>query len=135
VLSEMMAMDRLFSLMKITPLPVPGRLLTYKNFMLTLWARHCLALTQEPLPLRSDEFKRFFEGLWESSEKPKKIKISAKESFLKWFSDTSGEDIYEITQHSGRTFEKLFQEIESEYGEVSTRHLEAKYISLFLVRG
>ncbi len=135
VLSEMMAMDRLFSLMKITPLPVPGRLLTYKNFMLTLWARHCLALTQESLPLRSDEFKRFFEELWESSEKPKKVKLSAKESFLKWLSDASGEDIYEITQQSGRTFEKLFQEIESEYGEVSTRHLEAKYISLFLVRG
>jgi hypothetical protein len=148
VLSEIMAADRLFSLMKISPVPVPGRFVTYKNFMLTLWARHCLALTQEPLPVKSDEFKNFFEELWERGSgfevrssgnsadlEPRKVKTSAKESFLKWLSDASGEDIYDITRQSGRTLETLFQEIESEYGEVSTKHLKSKYISLFLVRG
>jgi hypothetical protein len=40
---------------------------------------------------------------------------------------------YEITQKLGQSFENLFSDIESEYGEVSRNDLDPRYINLFLI--
>ena len=134
VLSEIILFDDLFSLMAINSEPVTDRFLTYKNFILTLWARDCLGLSGEIEPLRLDEFKRLFDDLWANKKKPYKIKRSMKESFLSWLSDRTGFANYEISRKLGHTLENLFSEIQSEYGEVPSKDFDPRYIDLFLIQ-
>ena len=134
VLSEIILFDDLFSLMAINPEPVTDRFLTYKNFILTLWARDYLGLSGEIEPLRLDEFKRLFDDLWANKKKPYKIRRSMKESFLSWLSDRTGFANYEISRKLGHTLENLFSEIQSEYGDVSSKDFDPKYIDLFLIQ-
>jgi len=134
VLTEIILFDDLFSLMAINPEPVTDRFLTHKNFILTLWARDCLGLSEEIEPLSLDEFKRLFDDLWADKKKPYKIRQSMKESFLSWLSDRTGFANYEISRKLGHTLENLFGEIQSEYGEVSSKDFDPRYIDLFLIQ-
>jgi hypothetical protein len=132
ILSEIILFDDLFSLMAINPEPVTDRFLTYKNFILTIWARDYLGLPGDIEPLPIDEFKRLFDDLWADNKKPYKIKRSMKESFLSWLSDRTGLANYEISRKLGHTLENLFSEIQNEYGKVSRKDLDPRYIDLFL---
>ncbi|MBU4345302.1 MAG: hypothetical protein KKC73_07770 [Proteobacteria bacterium] len=139
VLNEIIAFDDLLSLMAIKFEATGKRTITYKNLILTLWARHYLGLSEELAPLTLDEFKTFFDDLLitpQKSEKDKQRKTSKsiKESFLNWASEKTGLNIYEITQRLGQTLENLFNDIESEYGAVAKKDLDPKYIYLFLVK-
>lgn len=133
VLNDMIAFDRLLSLTDISFERFPGRFITHKNLVLTLWARDRLALPEDVLYLHTDEFKRFFDDLWQSEEMPRKTKPSMKESFLSWLSHKTGLSAYEISSETGHILERLFNEIEGEYGGVSTGDLDPRYIHLFLV--
>jgi hypothetical protein len=134
VLNEIIAFDRLLSCMTVNLMPPYSGLLTYKNLLLTLWARHYLGLSEAIVPLDINEFKIFFDDLWEYDERPHKIDTLMKESFLKWLSEKTGLDTYEISQQAGPTMENLFNEIESEYGLVSKEDLDSKYIHLFITK-
>ena len=57
-----------------------------------------------------------------------------KESFLNWLSDRTGFTNYEISLKLGHILENLFSEIEKEYGEVSSKDLDPRYIDLFLIQ-
>ncbi|MBU4388303.1 MAG: hypothetical protein KKB23_02035, partial [Proteobacteria bacterium] len=81
-----------------------------------------------------DKFKIFFDELWESGKKPRKTSVLMKESFLKWLSEKTGLDTYDISRKVGQTMENLFSEIESEYGSVSKKDLNSKYIHLFIMK-
>jgi len=133
ILNEIVAFDEILSLMNIEPEPVSEGYLTYKNFVLTLWARKYMGLSEELLPLPLDVFKNFFNDLWTGKDKPRKTRRTMKESFLDWLSDKTGFTHYEITQKLGQTLENLFNEIESEVGEVSRKDLDPRYINLFFV--
>jgi hypothetical protein len=134
VLNEIIAFDRLLSHMAVNLAPPYSDSLTYKNLVLTLWARHHLGLSDVLIPLNIDEFKMFFDNLWESVEKPRKTNILMKESFLKWLSEKTGLDPYNISMELGQTMENLFSEIESEYGSVSKKDLNSKYMHLFITK-
>ncbi len=138
VLNDIIAFDHLLSLTKINTLSFPLHLVrtglvTYKSLILTIWARHYLGLSGELIPIDPDRFKDLFKELWTQESKPHKIKISMKESFLNWLSDRTGMDVYDISQAVGQTLERLFGELESEYGAISLKDLEPKYIHLFLL--
>ena len=133
ILNEIIAFDDLFSLISIEPDPVANDVLTYKNFILTLWARHTLGLTEKFISLPLDEFQDFFDDLWEGEEQPRKTSQLAKESFLDWVSKKTGLVHHEISRRLGRSFENLFSEIENEYGRVSRKDLDPRYIHLFWV--
>ncbi|MDO9565179.1 MAG: DUF6178 family protein [Candidatus Desulfaltia sp.] len=139
VLNEIIAFDDLLSLMAIKFEAAGKTTITYKNFILTLWARHYLGLSEELAPLTLDEFKTFSDDLLIRPEKSQKdmqqkTSKSIKESFLKWVSEKTGLNPYEITQRLGQTLENLFNAIESEYGSVAKKDLDSKYIHLFLVK-
>ena len=139
VLNEVIAFDNLLSLMTIKFETTGERTITYKNLILTLWARHYMGLSEELAPLALDELKTFFDDLLITPQKSKKYKqrktsISIKESFLNWLSEKTGLNIYEINQRSGQTLENLFNAIESEYGGVAKKDLDPRYIYLFLVK-
>ena len=138
VLDEIIAFDDLLSLMTIKFETIGDRAITYKNLILTLWARHYLSLPEELAPLSLDELKTFFDDLLiipkkSQKNKQRKISISMKESFLSWVSEKTGLNIHEITQRLGRTLENLFNAIESEYGGVAKKDLDPRHIYLFLV--
>jgi hypothetical protein len=133
ILNEIIAFDELFSLISIKPDPAASGYLTYKNFILTLWARHALGLPEKFIPLTLDEFRGFFDDLWAGKEQPRKTSLSIKESFIDWISGKTGLAHYEISQRLGQSFEKLFKEIENEYGKVSLNDLDPRYIHLFLI--
>lgn len=133
MLNEIIAFDELFSLISIEPDPATKGYLTYKNFILTLWARHTLGLSEELIPLTFDEFRGFFDDLWAGKEQPRKTSLSIKESFLDWVSSKTKLVHYEISQRLGQSFENLFSEIESEYGNVPRNDLDPRHIHLFLI--
>ena len=135
VLNEMIEFDRLLSHMRLKVEPVSEGLLTHKNLILTLWARNSVGLSEELLPIPLNDFKLFFDDLLDGKDIPRKTRRSMKEAFLKWLSNRSGLDGYEISQRLGQTLENLFNEIEAEYGEVSRNDLDPKYIHLFLIKG
>lgn len=132
-LNEIIAFDELLSRMKIPPGPVANGFITYKNLVLTLWVSYYLGLPEEPLYITLDEFKLFFDDLWAGKDKPRKTSQSMKKLFLSWLSVRTGLTPYEISQSLGKALENLFNELESEYGEVLKKDLDQRYISLFLI--
>jgi len=108
--------------------------LTHKNLILTLWVRHYLGLSDTTTPVKMADFKRFFDDLWTGKAEPRQINLTMKEIFLSWLADRSGMTADEISMKLGQTLEDLFREIESEYGKVSKRDLDPRYIHLFLVQ-
>ena len=133
ILNEIISFDELFSLISIDPDPATKDYMTYKSFILTLWARHTLGLSEKLIPLDLDEFQSFFNDFWAGEEQPRKTSPSKKELFLDWVSNKTGLVHYEISQRLGQSFENLFTEIESEYGEVSLNDLDPRHIHLFLI--
>ena len=134
ILNEIVAFDEILSLINIEPEPVSEGFLTYKNFVLTLWARNYMGLSEELKPLPLGAFKNFFNDLWTGKDKPRKTRRTMKESFLNWLSSKTGFTHDEIIRKSGHTLENLFDEIESEYGEVSAGDLDPRYIHLFMIK-
>jgi hypothetical protein len=140
IFNQVKAVDDLLSLMPIDlDRPSSYGFLTYKNLILTLWAKHTLKLPQEKLkPLTLKEFKLFFKDLLPghpdpSAERPRKIPPAMKKHFLNWLVADTGLKDFEITERLGRTFENLFEEIESELGRVAVEDLEPRYVQLFLL--
>jgi len=133
VLNEIMAFDDLLSKMAITPEPIIDGFLTYKNLMLTTWARHHLGLKKERLTLSVGELKRFFDDLWELEDPLRHIRLFMKEKLLTFLSDQTGQSNEDISQKLGYSLENLFNELESEYGGIERKDLDSKYIHLFLI--
>ena len=140
VFDQVVAVDELFSVMdiKMDP-PAQYGFLTYKNLLLTLWARHYHRLKGQKLKaLTLKQFLPFFEKLLPKpidSDPRVAAKISAemKTAFLNWLATETGLKDYEITDRLGQTFENLFNEIESEYGRVAATDIDPRFVHLFLI--
>ncbi|MBW2482248.1 MAG: hypothetical protein JRF38_19855, partial [Deltaproteobacteria bacterium] len=141
VFDQVVALDDLLLLMNIRLEP-PSRygFLTFKNLLLTLWARHSRKLKGEKLKaLTLKQFLPFFEKLLPGDGDPdsgaaRKIPVEMKTAFLNWLSAQAGLKDYEITDRLGQTFEDLFNEIESEYGRVAAAEIDPRFVHLFLLK-
>ncbi|MCG6892593.1 MAG: DUF6178 family protein [Desulfobacteraceae bacterium] len=112
------------------------QLLTYKNLVLTLWARHTLALADGLVPLSLPQLRRFLPGLWtDAPERRRTTSNAAKERFLGWLAARSGLSEVDLYETVGSCLEDLFGEIEDELGGVPVADLDPRFIQLFLVRG
>ena len=140
IFEQVVAVDNLLSVMNIK-LDPPARygFLTYKNFLLTLWARHERRLKSEKLkPLTRKQFVPFFKKLLPEptetgSQAARKVPDEMKTAFLNWLSAETGLKDVEITDRLGQTFEDLFNEIESEYGQVAPADIDPRFVHLFLI--
>jgi len=140
IFNQIKVMDDLLSMMSIDiDRPSSYGFLTYKNLILTLWARHYLKLSTEKLkPLALNEFKPFLEELLpeqpaKGSDQTRKIPQEMKQNFLDWLAGDTGLKDFEITGRLGQTLENLFEEIESELGRVAGKDLNPRYVQLFLL--
>lgn len=141
ILDTIVGVDTLMSLMDIEPNFRPGRVITFQNLLLTLWARSELGLGEAadgsktypllPLPLFRSFFQRLFEG--DGAGKIGKIPDRMKTDFLEWLSKRTPLSAAEISERLGNALEGLFLDIEAELGAVSSHHLDPRYITLFLV--
>jgi len=140
IFNQIKAVDDLLSLM--TPAlahPASYGFLTYKNLVLTLWARHYLKSPADPLQsIALKDFKPFYNDLLpvrpdSGAKKQRTIPQAMKNHFLNWLAADTGLTDLEITEGLGKTFENLFAEIESELGPVSARDLDARYVQMFLL--
>lgn len=108
--------------------------LTYKNLLLTLWARNCLGLKSELEPLAIETFKPFFSGLWEEKTPTCQLRPVAKSSFLDWISQYAGPHEGQLSDPVISVVDGLFHEMETEYGGVSPDALDSRYAALFLLK-
>ncbi len=140
IFNQIVGVDDLLALMniKIDSVTQYG-FLTYKNLLLTLWARRYRGLKSTLLkPLTLKQFHPFFKKLLPGqvdpgSEPARKIPVEMKASFLNWLAAETGLKDYEIADRLGQTFADLFNEIESEYGRVALEELDPKFVHLFLL--
>ncbi len=140
IFNQIVGVDDLLALMniKIDSVSQYG-FLTYKNLLLTLWARQYRGLKSTLLkPLTLKQFHPFFKKLLPGqvdpgSEPARKIPVEMKASFLNWLAAETGLKDYEIADRLGQTFADLFNEIESEYGRVALEELDPKFVHLFLL--
>lgn len=136
-LDQIMALDQLLSLLFAqTAVVHPVQAyhpVTYKNLLLTCWARHHLGLPEETKSLGIEELKIFFRNLWVKEARPYRVDTKMKQAFLDWLQMRSDQAIDEILSQVGKTFERLFGELEKEYGSVSLKDLDPRYIKHFLV--
>jgi hypothetical protein len=140
VFDQVVGIDDLLSLMNIK-LDSPSRygFLTFKNLLLTLWARHFRRLKGKKLKaLTLQQFQPFFEKLLPGRADPdsdpaRKIPVEMKSAFLNWLSVETGLKDYEITDRLGSTFEDLFNELENEYGQVAAEQIDPRFVHLFLL--
>ena len=138
VLEEIVPFDHLLSLMAVDIARRPERFLTYKSLILTLWTRNVLELSDGLDPILLEDFKMFFDKLFEPQDttrpkQPRKIRITMKADFLQWLVTKSGLDRVELSGRLGKILENLFFEIEEEYGSVSSNDLDPRFIQHFLV--
>jgi hypothetical protein len=137
VLDEIMALDHLLSLLfaqTAVAHPVQAyQPVTYKNLLLTCWARHHLGLPEETKPLAVEELKAFFGNLWIKGTRPYRVDTRMKQAFLDWLQMRPDQDITEILSRVDKTFDRLFGELEKEYGSVYPNDLDPRYIKHFLV--
>jgi hypothetical protein len=56
-----------------------------------------------------------------------------KTSFLNWLAAETGLKDYGISERLGQTFEDLFNELESEYGQVAAEEIDPRFVHLFLL--
>jgi hypothetical protein len=83
-------------------------------------------------PLTLQQFRTFFDELWEPDTKPRQIRRQMREHFLRWLAERSGLHDYEISERMGLALEQLFNQIESELGDVEASDLNPNFIYLFL---
>jgi len=140
IFDQIKAVDDLLSLMTIhLDRPASYGFLTYKNLLLTLWARHVRKLSgQKVKPLALKQFKPFFEKLLPGQPDPdgkklRRIPESMKDHFINWLAADTHLKNYEIAEKLGPVFEDLFKELEAEYGHVALRDLDPRYVHLFLL--
>ena len=141
VLEQVQAVDHLLAVMnpQLDP-PAQYRFLTWKNLLLTQWARHCLDLKEAKLkPLALPAFASFFSRLLPGTPSPesaetRRIPDSMKTGFIAWLVHETGLKDFEISEKLGRIFEDLFAEIEAEYGRVAAEDLDARFVQLFLLK-
>ena len=134
ILQQIIAVDDILSLADIDPEPVSSyRFLTYKNFLLTVWARNRLGLSTPPAPLSLEAFRQFFQRLWKPGSQPRQIRQSVRESFLQWLAIQSGLGAEQVSANLAETLESLFLELEDEYGPVKAEDLDPRFIQHFLL--
>jgi len=135
ILLKIIALDEMLSLFSVQIKPLKNFQLTYKNVLLTLFARDLIKLNNVLAPISIFEFKKFFDSMWETKSENQncKVKSSFKHSFIEWFANKTGFEQDYIQSRFKSVFDTLFIEIESELGNVLFKDIDPQYINLFLL--
>ncbi len=134
VWEQIRAMDHLLARLQIdfSRFELYGRL-SYKNLLLTLWARHFLGLPDSLEALSPNAFGDFFGHLWSGRHRPRTVALDMRANFLQWLCTRSRLGAQALTRRLGPCLEALFADIETELGRVLKKDLDPRHIHLFIV--
>ena len=136
-LDEIMVLDHLLSLLfaqdRIAFSVTAYHPVAYKNLLLTCWVRNYLGLPEEIESLGVKKLKAFLNDLWDKKEKPRRVSKEMKKAFLDWLQMRCGEGIDKVFDQVSQIVDRLFEELEKEYGSVALKDLDPKYIKHFLI--
>lgn len=132
-LAAAMSMDTLLDTIALSPPPVKPPLLTYKNLLLTAWARDRHHLDGPLSPVDADTMRRFFTWLWNAEAPPFTIDDSRRSAFVAWLTARSGKPADLMGSRYGQILEALFREIADELDRVAIRDLAPRYVSHLLL--
>lgn len=139
-LNRVTSLDHLFQQMGISMAPAAeNRFLTYKNLLLTMWARSTLDLSSVDLELSNlsislADFNAFFSALWTLEKNRRIIGDAKKTQFLNWVAGVSDISVADLSEDLGSVFEDLFSEIERELASVEAGNLDPRHVHLFLLK-
>lgn len=138
VLDAIQAMDELLSRLGIECGHLGrSRRLSYKNLLITLWARHEIGQPETADPISLEAFRPFFKRLFPSLPGPsgegRAVAPTMKSHLLQWLVEKTGLDAVSIGDTVGSTLEALFSELEAECGGVSAENLDPRFVGLFLL--
>ena len=138
-LGQVMALDRLLKMIDVPLSSIADiHFLTYKNLLLTLWAKASLNESVADakatgLTTTLEAFKPFFSSLWIDQKGQRVIANVKKTEFLQWVADASGLSTTELSAHLGTVFEALFNEVEADLAPVETGNLDPRHVPYFLL--
>ena len=137
-LAQIQALDGLLEHMAIE-LPLPRRFghLTYKNVLLTLWARSELGLAETLRPIALGRFMDFWENLFEAQPPGEKggrrMADASRPACLQYLAQRTKRDGGELEDAVGPPLAALFAELEDEYGRVSGDGIDPRFVHHFLL--
>jgi len=131
ILDQMIGVDTLFALMAPPP-PLTNTLLTWKNFLLTLWAQHFLGLDDHSLqPLSAPQLDRLLAAFRSDWKKTLKTDTNTRKSLWNWLVNKTNLSDNEINQHIGSLPDDLLNAVKDEYSRVNDT-IDPRYVQLFL---
>jgi len=110
--------------------------ITYKNLLLTMWARHQLDLGHDPSPLTDKQLTDVFHHLRASKRPPFQLDAAMREAFLGWAAkhgQSPDGGIGGMEASLKDSLHRLLDELETEYAYVSLNDLDPRYVGHFLV--
>jgi hypothetical protein len=138
VLNQIMAIDALFSEMAFPPPPLTNRLLTWKNFLLTLWAQHFLGLDDNSLqPLSAAQLGRLLESFRSDWKKSLKADANTRRSLRNWLINMLSDEKGTFLMTNSNSIwaqlpDDLLDAVKDEYGRVAAKDIDPRYVQLFL---
>ncbi len=131
VLNQIMKVDALFSEMALHPPPKTNTLITWKNFLLTLWAQHFLGMDDNSLqPLSSAQLERLLSAF--RSDWKKSADAYTRRSLWNWLITKTHFSHDELNHHLGSLPDDLLNAVEDEYSRVTADDMDSRYVQLFL---
>ena len=138
-MKQMQAFDQLIG--QLNPAlahPATYGYLSYQNLLLTLWARHRLALPVEVHQLSVKAFKPFFRDLFQietvsTSKDRRSINASRRTDFLNWLADSTSQPVAVLSTTIGPSIAMLFAELEEAYGRIHADNIDPRYMTHFLL--
>ena len=133
-LEDIIFVDRLFFSMKIQDPDRSLSFLTWKNLMLTLWARDRLGLAGPDLSIPLEKFRPFFGKFFEKAEQGVQAAPALRDDFILWLSEKTGFPEDQLRHEGRRILESMFRELAAELGPVDPAHLDPRFIRLFFLK-
>ncbi|MGD8241649.1 MAG: DUF6178 family protein, partial [Desulfobacterales bacterium] len=137
-LDQVRALDFLLARMHID-LPPRGQFghLTYKSVLLTLWARSTLGLSEALQPISLETFGSFWESLFSEGAPTgagaRTIADRHHAALRQWLARRAGQDPAAVADRIGPALAALLNELQEEYGRVSRKAIDPRYVSHFLL--
>jgi hypothetical protein len=107
--------------------------LTWKNLLLTLWARHATGLPAILEPLPRAAFAPFFEDLWSQPQPPRTLRPESRAACLQWLADCTGAEHPPDAAAVEDALNGLWAEVESEYAGIRNEDLDPRHMHHFLL--
>ncbi len=134
-LDQVMALDSFLASLDIDIKTFQEGVLTYKTFILTLWAKNRLSLPLTLEPIQVDTFKDFFIALFSNTadlnNETETIQLN---DLILWASEVSDTLDTDLPPPLKTIFSDLIKELEDEYAAVEPQNIDPRFISHFILK-